>query len=252
MNENERRELVLCRHLNIETSWPGNVDENDAALIDALESKSTEFLAALHELVIPREALDTEAATRLAYDRVARRSPESAVLLSSFGRRGDLDLATRELHDELAQCLIGVPNPRHALDFGCGLGRHTSFLEARSDWVLSVDLSFELLRLAAGASRVQASSLGFLRPGCKFGLILAGDVLPALAHLPGGRREEVLAELFARLEPAGVLLIVNYDYEQTADASARLITRACQGATVQWRSIEQTLWRGVMFVVRAQ
>jgi SAM-dependent methyltransferase len=251
LNERERRELLVGRHLDLPEGGPWPVDGADAVLLGELESASADFLGALPDVVIPVEALDSEATTRRAYDSAARRSPEAAVLLSSFGRRADLALATRELEAVLARCLEGVPYARRALDFGCGLGRLTRFLQARSDFVVSVDLSFELLRRAPGAQRVQASSADFVAPGCRFGLVLAADVLPAVAHLPGGRRERMLAGLFDLLEPAGALLVVNHDYVLAGDASAALISDACGGAAVQWRFVEQTLWRGAVFVVRA-
>jgi len=250
VNEGERRE-VLVRRLVRGTAEDGvDLGADDEARLTALTAESADFLVDIDEVLIPLEALESIEQTRRAYDRAAQVSPEAAVLLASFGRRSDLALATQELESELARCLGPVPRVARALDFGSGMGRFTPFLRRRSDWVLSVDLSIELLRVAGSGARILASSLDWARSTAQFGIILAADVLPALAHLPDRRRERLISHLFDRLEPCGVLLIVNHDYEMSAERSAEVIAHVCGCATVEWRAVQQTLWCGAVFSVR--
>lgn len=249
MNEGERRELLVRRLLK---GTVGNeVDLGaDEARLTALAAESAEFLVDIDEVLIPLEALGSIEQIRRAYDRAARASPEAAVLLASFGRRSDLALATRELESELDSCLGSMPRAARALDFGSGMGRFTPFLQRCSDWVLSVDLSFELLCVAGSGVRILASSLDCVRSTARFGIVLAADVLPALAHLPDRRRERLVSHLFGRLDASGVLLVINHDYEMPPERSAKVIADVCGGATVEWGTVEQTLWRGAVFVVR--
>lgn len=250
MNEGARREFLVQRLLDGPRGLGVRLGADDEARLDALAMASADFLLDIDEVLIPLTALGSIEQTRRAYDRAARASPEAAVLLASFGSRSDLATATRELELELERCLGSELRASRALDFGSGMGRFTPFLQSHSDWVLSVDLSLELLRVAGSGPRILASSLDCVGPTVRFGIALAADVLPALAHLPDRHRERLVAQLFDRLDPGGVLLIVNYDYEMPLERSATAIADVCGGAAVEWRAVEQTLWRGAVFMVR--
>lgn len=99
---------------------------------------------------------------------------------------------------------------RQALEVGCGTGAFARLLAARSESVLALDLSPEMIRLARGRS-TEFPNIGF-----EVADILAREFAPAefdyiasvatMHHLPFAT---VLAKLKRALKPEGVLVILD-------------------------------------------
>lgn len=102
------------------------------------------------------------------------------------------------------------PHCADALDVGCGKGEFARRLAGRSDHVLALDLSAEMLNAARVQSRdfanidyVQADVLAYALPPSRFDCIAS---LATLHHMP---LEAVLPKLVASLKPGGVLLVLD-------------------------------------------
>jgi 2-polyprenyl-3-methyl-5-hydroxy-6-metoxy-1,4-benzoquinol methylase len=97
-----------------------------------------------------------------------------------------------------------------ALDIGCGTGTFARMLAARADYVLAVDLSPEMIRLAGEQSaqypnieyRV-ADALAYDLPGESFDCVVS---IATLHHLP---MEEMLLKIRKTLKPGGTLVVLD-------------------------------------------
>lgn len=122
-------------------------------------------------------------------------------------------------HDYLLR--YAPPHCADALEVGCGKGEFARLLARRSDHVLALDLSAEMLRAA------RARSAAYPNIDYEQADVLAYDLLPArydcivsiatLHHLP---LADVLSKLAAALKPGGVLLVL--DLYQAATLADRL------------------------------
>lgn len=97
-----------------------------------------------------------------------------------------------------------------ALEVGCGSGEFARLLARRSDHVLALDLSTEMLRLARERSAaypqieyVQADVMTYPLPAAHF------DRIASIATLHHLSLNEVLPKLKAALKPGGVLLVLD-------------------------------------------
>ncbi|HEY0070491.1 MAG TPA: class I SAM-dependent methyltransferase [Chloroflexia bacterium] len=113
-----------------------------------------------------------------------------------------------------------VPTPcREALDIGCGTGAFARSLAERSDHVLGIDLSPEMVRVATSRSdgypnieyRV-ADVMQLDLPGEQYDCIAS---IATLHHMP---TDAILREMKAALKPGGTLLVLDlYEAEGWAD-----------------------------------
>jgi SAM-dependent methyltransferase len=114
-------------------------------------------------------------------------------------------------------------SPSKAVDFGCGVGRVTLPLAREAATVLGVDVSPGMLSEAqhnAMAHGVKNVTFADSISG-KFDLVHSFIVLQ---HIPPRRGEEVLADLLARLEPGG-MLVVQVPYYWHSPMWRKLINR---------------------------
>jgi len=98
----------------------------------------------------------------------------------------------------------------NALEIGCGKGEFARLLAQRSDHVIGIDLSGEMLRAARERSQaypnieyVQADIMTYDLPTAHFDCIAS---IATLHHLP---LEALLPRLTAALKPGGVLLVLD-------------------------------------------
>ncbi len=137
---------------------------------------------------------------------------------------GTYYLAFRDLPALLAEHVTG----RDAIDFGCGTGRSTRFLERLGFHTTGLDISAEMVALARSRD-----------PGGDYVVIEDGDLAPCprgrydlvlcmftFDNIPGvEHRVHLLAELRARLRPTGTLVLVDstpelYTHEWTSFSTA--------------------------------
>lgn len=97
-----------------------------------------------------------------------------------------------------------------ALEVGCGSGEFARLLARRSEHVLALDLSTEMLRVAREHSAafsqieyVQADVMTYTLPAGQF------DCIASIATLHHLALEDVLPRLKAALKPGGVLLVLD-------------------------------------------
>ncbi|MFE2732657.1 class I SAM-dependent DNA methyltransferase [Streptomyces sp. NPDC059349] len=183
----------------------------------------------------PSPQNDTAAALRaFARDLAAGRRPwttEAAGFLSDLfdqlAGSWDSDQATGRddpLHDALAR---GGPFPRRTcLEIGSGTGLFTTTLAAAFDTVISIDLSEQMLRQAAGRSpiRVRADASALPSAHASVSVVAAIDML-LFPH-----------ELARVLAPDGVLLWINQlGQDGPLYLSSEEVAAALPG---QWTSVE--------------
>lgn len=162
-------------------------------------------------------------AHRREWETMAGMDPEWAVLADpehKFGQweaaefyasgRREFGAVLQRIHDRLPGLEL-----RRALDFGCGLGRVTSAIDAEVDFCLGVDLSWRMLRAARTAVAsirggsgsfllADSGSLACLRDG-SFDLVYCRYVLQ---HLPTPEAiGDTLREFLRLLTPEGVLVV---------------------------------------------
>lgn len=116
-------------------------------------------------------------------------------------------LAFRDIPDLVARHRQG--DGRRALDFGCGAGRSTRFLQQQGYAARGVDISAAMLALARGRDPqgtyelVADGDLGTAAPG-PFDLVLSAFTFD---NVPGwDRKVALLSQLRARLAPGGRLV----------------------------------------------
>ena len=102
------------------------------------------------------------------------------------------------------------PRCAHALEVGCGTGAFARLLAQRSEQVLALDLSPEMLRIGRerssafpGITYLQADVMHYDLPSEHFDCITS---IATLHHLP---LPDVLPKLKAALKPGGVLLVLD-------------------------------------------
>jgi len=94
------------------------------------------------------------------WNQLAKKDAMWAVLSGPFAstRKWDRDVFFRTGVDEIHAVferlrILGMPSPKRALDFGCGLGRLTQALATRFESVDGVDISTEMIRKARSFNR---------------------------------------------------------------------------------------------------
>lgn len=136
------------------------------------------------------------------YDDDAR-----AIAYAALEYPGTYYLAYRDLPAIIAEHVSG----REALDFGCGAGRSTRFLQRLGFRATGIDISASMVRLARSAD-----------PGGTYHQVADGDfgalgdrhfdlVLSAFAfdNIPGtGKRRDLLRGLAGRLAPGGRIVLL--------------------------------------------
>ena len=167
-----------------------------------------------------------------AYDEISKLSPLGSVALYSLGRNDLLEKATNEVVDYMRrEELLG--KGKSALEIGCGTGR---FLAAMAPELLSVtgiDISENMLKVAADRCKNIANVdlihsdgrvFGSL-PGEPFDLIVAIDSFPYLFEAG----EEILMgnikEIKRVLRVGGRLLICNFSYRPDGGSDRRDIAK---------------------------
>ncbi len=149
-------------------------------------------------------------AIQTEFDRIALVSPDGS-------------LQNIHYHNFLLRHL--PPNAAHALEIGCGKGEFSRRLAEKSERVLAIDLSPEMIRIARANSK-QLSNLEF-----QIADVMSCD-LPAegfdciatiatLHHLP---LREILLKMKAALQPGGALLILDlFEPERNLFTAAGLL-----------------------------
>ncbi len=104
--------------------------------------------------------------------------------------------------------------PGHALDLGCGSGRHAVWLAERGWRVTAVDFAPEALRQARERAAevgvevdwIEADLVDYEPPEGAFDLVLL-----AYLHVPAHERRAILAKAEAAVASGGTLLLVGHD-----------------------------------------
>jgi SAM-dependent methyltransferase len=98
-----------------------------------------------------------------------------------------------------------------ALDIGCGLGSFARRLAARSEYVLAIDLSPEMIRLARERSQ-EFSNIDFQVGDIMTWELPAGsfDCVVSVTALHHMRLDGVLARIREAMRPGGVLLVSDF------------------------------------------
>jgi len=162
------------------------------------------------------------------FDRAVCVSPEGSVALYSLGDPALLRAATDEVVARLRDWGL-VGGDRAMLDLGCGIGRFVGALAPQMRFVVGVDISHEMLRVArdrcvpcpnAAFLRVGGGDLAMLGDG-RFDLVLGADVFPYLFASRPALAERLMAEVARVLKPGGDLVILNLSYRNDLDADRR-------------------------------
>ncbi|RWE44480.1 MAG: class I SAM-dependent methyltransferase [Mesorhizobium sp.] len=174
-------------------------------------------LAVRHE----RDETETDAGVvmRLAagFDAAAAVSAAASVQLSSLGDEERLSAATQEIAEWLdRQGFTGAD--REILDIGCGIGRFESALAKACGRLIGIDISQEMLSIAAsrckGLANVEFRNTSGLDlagfADASFDGVLAVDSFPylVLAHVA----EQHFSETARVLKRPGWLVLLNYSY----------------------------------------
>lgn len=116
-------------------------------------------------------------------------------------------------------------NCQNALEIGCGTGTFARRLAERSEQVLAVDLSPEMIRLAHERS-AQFPNIDFQRADvCEYSLPANSfDCVASIATLHHLPNEAVLLKMKAALKPGGVLLVLDlFEPESATDSVLNLL-----------------------------
>lgn len=116
--------------------------------------------------------------------------------------------------------------PGRVLDFGCGNGRHTRFLDQEGWAVRGCDVSARAVQLSGGCDLI-TDHLPY--PDRSFGIVLAHGVFD---HIPTAERPHWIAEVKRVLQPGG-LLFASF-LESSAHAARAL--GAQQDGWTEWGS----------------
>ena len=116
--------------------------------------------------------------------------------------------ANNHYHDSLLQHL--PPNCEHALEIGCGTGTFARELAKRSNRVVALDLSTEMIRVARSRSTQFANlefqladAMAWEFPNSHFDFICS---IATLHHL---QQRELLMKIKDALKPGGVLVVLD-------------------------------------------
>lgn len=156
---------------------------------------------------------------RMVWERLARRDPYWAVLTvpEKQGNRWKVDEFFQTGIDDieyslanLDRLLPGLPR-RHALDFGCGVGRLSYALSRHFESVTGVDIAAQMLKLAQKHQQAGTPSVTFLHnsqsdlrlfPDGEFDLVLS---LITLQHNPPKLIEAYVREFVRVVRSGGAL-----------------------------------------------
>lgn len=132
---------------------------------------------------------------------------DRAAAYAELGFAGTYYLAFRDLPDLLARHVTG----RRALDFGCGAGRSTRFLNELGFHTIGIDVAEPMLRIArerdpAGTYLLIRDDAASGWPDGPFDLVLAAYPFDNIADVAHRRR--LLAAIRRRMAPAGRLVVV--------------------------------------------
>ncbi len=131
--------------------------------------------------------------------------------------------ATRDLNTEMLRQQPFDLDGKHVLEIGCGTGLNTIGLANHAQWVVGMDLSEGMLRVAA--SRLRASNADVVQADITkpwplvqaFDLIVATLVLEHINHLG-----HIFNEARRLLRPSGLLYISElHPYQQLQGAQAK-------------------------------
>lgn len=210
-----------------------------------------------HDAPAPSEPAEAVSRIANAFDRAVRASPEGSVALYALGNSGLLEAATAEILQRLRQWgLVGAD--KTILDLGCGVGRLAGVLAAESRFLVGVDVSTEMLRVARRRCADRAT-VAFLRSSGRdlaafadesFDLVLAVDSFPYLVQAGGDLAAEHIAGSARILRPGGALVILNYSYRGAPEADrADVEAGALANGLTLVRAGERpfALWDGVAF-----
>ena len=129
------------------------------------------------------------------FDRIALVSPEGATHNEHY-------------HNFLLRHL--PPHPANVLEIGCGKGHFSRLLAKRSERVLAIDLSPEMIRSARELSQSFTNIDYELADVMTYDLPPAGfDCIASIATLHHLPLREVILKMKAALKPGGVLLILD-------------------------------------------
>ena len=185
---------------------------------------------------------------RTQWESIGREDPLWGVLSHDGKENGNWDAGeffdhgVQDIERIMVQLgLLGAtPEPRAALDFGCGVGRLTRPLAGRFDAVTGVDVSAPMLdeaqRLSDAGERIRyvlntAESLPFA--GASFDFVLS---LIVLQHLPARLSSGYIKEFIRVLRPGGVAVFQVPAGELEGSASENPLTRRVMNSLPsQWR-----------------
>jgi ubiquinone/menaquinone biosynthesis C-methylase UbiE len=182
--------------------------------------------------------------------------PRRAAAYDELEQGGTYHLAFRDLPGLLSEHVTG----KRAVDFGCGAGRSTRFLQQRGFQTVGLDISAEMVAIARdrdpeGDYRViedgDFSSLG----GNEFDLVLSAFTFD---NIPGHtRRVRLFADLGRLLRPTGRLVTIasrpelytnewvtfsTRDFPDNASASSGDIVRILTTTYSDNRPVDDILW----------
>jgi SAM-dependent methyltransferase len=194
-----------------------------------------------------------------AFDMAARISPEGSVALYSLGDRELLAAASEEIVARMKEWRLIVPECT-VLDLGCGIGRIASLIAAEARLVVGIDVSREMLRLAArqcaglNVSLVCTSGLNLaMFADAAFDTIVAVDSFPYVVQSGLSSAARHLEESARLLRPGGALLILNFSYGDDQSADCRDAARMAERSSLlfEWGGIRPfELWDGAAFLFR--
>ena len=203
---------------------------------------------------------DAVAAIAASFDAAATASPEAGVALYALGDPGLLARATAEVVGWLRDRDLVRPD-RRVLDLGCGIGRFEAAIAGEVRHVTGVDVSGEMIRIAAKSladfTNVQVLQVAgrdlAVFAGAAFDLVLAVDSFPYLVQAGGDLARTHVREAARVLRPGGDLVILNYAYggHPGADRDEVAAYAAAAGlAVIEAGTRPFSLWDGLAFHLR--
>jgi ubiquinone/menaquinone biosynthesis C-methylase UbiE len=193
------------------------------------------------------------------FDRAAAISPEAGVALYSLGNQALLAQASAEIVDRMREWDLLHPN-NVMLEIGCGIGRCVSVLAASTRYVLGIDISSAMLKIAQQRCATLTNTCFIRTSGndlsalgsCSADVIYAIDCFPYFLLTNQTLAPRHIQESFRVLRPGGNLLILNYSYRGNPELDRRDISR--MASTVGFRIIRNgtrdfSLWDGLAFLL---
>jgi SAM-dependent methyltransferase len=194
---------------------------------------------------------------RAAFDKAVSISAEGSVALYSLGNRNLLDSITSEMLALMRHWELFDANSLVA-DIGCGTGRFERFLAPHVGGIIGLDISGQMLQLAAEAARgfsnalfVQVAGTGLcvLRHNtCN--LILAIDSFPYIVDTGGA---DVHFRDCARiLRPRGRMLLMNFAYGSRLESQQQRVAALAADhgfAVLRNGTLDLRSWDGKSFLL---